>query len=392
MQVSLKKIYRLIIFTVILIVILWKFSSVLTFLSLILNILKPFIIGGIIAFILALPTKFLEEKFSKIKVFRSNKFMKKLLRPISFILALAVLIILIILLVNIIIPQLAESVTKLAVDINSGLPKLVEQIEEFTSNNENVTSFLSSVNLDYEAIQTKTVEFLKSGFSNILNLSFLTAVNLFTTVLNLVIAFIFSIYLIFGKENLIRQLQKVMRAYLKQRIIDRINYIASITNEIFSNFITGQLKEACILFLLFFIFMKIFSMPYAALISVIISVTSLVPIFGAFVGCLIGAFLILCVEPITALKFLILFLAIQQVEGNVIYPHVVGNSIGLPSIWVLVAVSIGGSLFGVVGIIFFIPLASILYRLFKEKVNKKLDENSTEQADNDLHENKGELE
>lgn len=147
-------------------------------------------------------------------------------------------------------------------------------------------------------------------------------------------------------------------------------------NETFSNFLSGQVIEAMILGILFFISMTIFRMPYALLIGVLIAITALIPIFGAFIGCILGAFLIVMVNPIQALWFIILFLVLQQIEGNFIYPHVVGNSVGLPSIWVLVAVTVGGSVMGVLGMILFIPLFSVIYSIIREVVNERIKENS----------------
>lgn len=372
MQGNLKKIYKLVIFTVGLIIVLWKLPEVLNFLGFILKVLNPFIIGGIIAFIVNLPMKFFESKLAKINAFKSNKVLKKLLRPLALVISLLILGLVLLVLINIVIPQLGESIGKLTVDINNNMSNVITWIEKITNNNQEIIKSISSLKIDYKTIINQIIEFAKSGFTNALSLSISAAYSVFSVVFNLVISFIFSIYILFGKENLIRQIQKVLKAYLKEKHIKRINYIASVSNDTFSNFIAGQLKEAIILGFMFLITMNIFKMPYPLLISVLISVTALVPIFGTFIGCAVGAFLILVINPTQAIQFIILFIVLQQIEGNAIYPYVVGGSIGLPSIWVLAAVSIGGSLFGIAGIIFFIPLTSIAYRLFKEHVNKKI--------------------
>jgi len=373
MQGNLKKIYKLVIFTVALIIILWKFAEVLKFLGFIFKVVKPFIIGGVIAFIVNLPMKFFETKLTKFKAFETNKYLKKVLRPLAMLLSILILVLVIIILINIVIPQLHQSIEKLAIDINANIPTITSWIKKVTFNNTDILNAITSLQIDYKSIINQVIEFAKSGFTNALSFSITAAYSVFSVIFNLVISFIFSIYLLFGKENLIRQFQKVMTAFLKDRHINRINYIANISNTAFSNFITGQLKEAIILGLMFLVTMNIFRLPYPLLISVLISVTALVPIFGTFVGCAIGAFLILVINPTQAIQFLILFIVLQQIEGNAIYPYVVGGSIGLPSIWVLTAVSIGGSLFGIAGIIFFIPIASIVYKLFKEYVNKKIE-------------------
>ena len=178
--------------------------------------------------------------------------------------------------------------------------------------------------------------------------------------LNLFIGLIFAIYVLAQKEKLKRQTRNLLQAYLKPSVSDAVWKVGKLTSITFQKFISGQCLEACILGTMFFITMTIFKIPYALLISVLIAVTSLIPIWGAFIGCIIGCFLIAVVNPMRALGFLIMFLILQQIEGNLIYPHVVGGSIGLPSIWVLAAVTVGGKLYGIVGMIFFIPICSVL--------------------------------
>ena len=190
--------------------------------------------------------------------------------------------------------------------------------------------------------------------------------------LNLFIGLIFAIYVLAQKEKLKRQTKNLLQAYLKQPVSETVWKVGKLTSITFQKFISGQCLEACILGTMFFITMSIFQIPYALLISVLIAVTSLIPIWGAFIGCIIGCFLIAVVDPMRALGFLIMFLIIQQIEGNLIYPHVVGGSIGLPSIWVLAAVTVGGKLYGIVGMIFFIPICSVLYTLLKENVRYRL--------------------
>ena len=174
------------------------------------------------------------------------------------------------------------------------------------------------------------------------------------------------------KERLGRQVRKVLQAFMPAKRVARVIYICSLSYRTFSNFITGQCIEAVILGTMFFIVMSIFQFPYALLVGVLIAFTALIPIFGAFIGCIVGALLILMVNPMQALMFVIMFLILQQIEGNLIYPHVVGNSVGLPSIWVLVAVTLGGNLMGVAGMLIFIPLMSVAYALFREWVYRRL--------------------
>ena len=164
----------------------------------------------------------------------------------------------------------------------------------------------------------------------------------------------------------------MFHAFMPAKRVERVIYICSLSYHTFSNFITGQCIEAVILGTMFFVTMSIFRFPYALLVGVLIAFTALIPIFGAFIGCIVGALLILMVDPMRALMFILLFLVLQQIEGNLIYPHVVGSSVGLPSIWVLMAVTLGGNLLGVAGMLIFIPLMSVLYSLFREWVNRRL--------------------
>ena len=187
-----------------------------------------------------------------------------------------------------------------------------------------------------------------------------------------VIAFVFACYILLQKEKLRVQVRKVMYAFLSEKRVEWCLEVSSLTARSFSNFLTGQCVEAMILGMMFFIAMTIFNMPYAMLVGVLIAFTALIPIFGAFIGCVIGAFLILMVDPLQALGFVIMFLVLQQIEGNLIYPKVVGSSVGLPSIWVLAAVTVGGSLMGVVGMLIFIPIVSVVYNLFRASVYKRL--------------------
>lgn len=198
------------------------------------------------------------------------------------------------------------------------------------------------------------------------------AVSIVNGVSTFAIGFIFAIYILFQKEVLGRQLCSLMNAFLPEPVVERTLYIAALAERTFSSFLTGQCVEAVILGVMFFVALSILRLPYALLVGVLIAFTALIPIFGAFVGLGIGAFLMLMVNPMDALIFTITFFVLQQIEGNLIYPHVVGGSVGLPSIWVLVAVTVGGSMMGVVGMLLFIPLCSVLYALLREAVHGRL--------------------
>ena len=222
-------------------------------------------------------------------------------------------------------------------------------------------------------IQT-AINFLKNGAGNVLNSTFTVAKTVINSLMNFFVAFVFACYILLQKEKLSVQIKKVLYAFLPLKAVDKTLEVASLSYKTFSSFVTGQCLEAVILGTMFFIVMSILRFPYALLVGVVIAFTALIPIFGAFIGCVIGTFLMLVSNPMQAVAFVILFLVLQQIEGNLIYPHVVGGSVGLPSIWVLVAVTVGGSLMGVVGMLIFIPLSSVVYALFREVVYKRLKE------------------
>ena len=213
---------------------------------------------------------------------------------------------------------------------------------------------------------------LGNGAGNVMNTTFNAVSNLVGGVGKFFIAFSFACYVLFQKEKLHVQVRKVFFAFIPKRKAEAALEICSLTYKIFSNFLTGQCLEAIILGCMFVVTMTILRMPYALLIGIIIAFTALIPIFGAFIGCALGAFMIFMVNPRQAVVFVIMFLVLQQIEGNLIYPHVVGNSVGLPSIWVLAAVSVGGNLMGVVGMLIFIPIVSVIYTLFREIVYLEL--------------------
>jgi len=214
--------------------------------------------------------------------------------------------------------------------------------------------------------------FFKSGAGSMLDSTIAAAKSIVEFFTTFFIAFVFAIYILLQKENLNIQVRKVLFAFVRKGRAEAILEVCSLTYNTFSSFLTGQCVEAIILGTMFVVVMGILRLPYALLVGILIAFTALIPIFGAFIGCAVGAFLIFMVDPMKAFMFIVLFLILQQIEGNFIYPHVVGNSVGLPSMWVLAAVSIGASLMGIVGMLIFIPLVSVIYALFREIVYLKL--------------------
>ena len=241
--------------------------------------------------------------------------------------------------------------------------------------------YIKGINIDWSALLQSVASFLTDGTKGVISGGIDAVSGIISGVTTFFIGFVFSIYVLFQKETLVRQLKKVMYALMPEQTNKKILEVMHIADTTFSNFLSGQCLEACILGSMFVISMTILRMPYAVLIGVLIAVTALIPIVGAFIGCIVGALLICMSNPLQALAFIILFLVLQQIEGNLIYPHVVGSSVGLPGIWVLVAVTVGGSLFGVAGMLTFIPLCSVAYALFRVYINRKADEKSVKNTE-----------
>jgi predicted PurR-regulated permease PerM len=358
-------------YIVVLAYILLNLNTVGNAIGTVISIIKPFIISIFVAFVLNLPMKFFEEKVLT-KLFKKNKKVNldKIKRPLALILTLVSVFGVIIGLIIFVIPQLVSSGSTL---INN-IPGYTTQLQIFmTENFKNQEVFDAVYNKALSMGQDilKLVGNMATSFAGQL---ITITLGLTSTIVNFTLAFITAIYILLSKEKLTLQLKKILYAYFKKERVDRILKVGKLTNYKFSKFVTGQCIEACILGGLCFIGMTIFGMPYPLLISIIIGVTALIPIFGAFIGIIPGVFIIFMVNPVTALWFVVLVLVIQQIEGNFIYPFVVGNSIGLSALWVLFAITVGGNSFGVIGMLLGLPLFGVLYTLFAESTNKKLEE------------------
>lgn len=361
---TLKQIRGLILFTAVVIVCLWKFDTVIAVLRFVLNVVYPFLLGGAIAFVLNVPMNFVECHICKTKT--------KYARGISLMVVLLGVAGILALVLFGLIPQLADTFANLGRSMQAFIPQVQEWADHWFHNNKEIMSFVNNLEFDWNKIMDAGMQFLRNGAGSVLESTINTAKNIIGALATFFIAFVFAMYILLQKEKLGRQAKKVLYAFVRKGRAEATLEVLALTYKTFSNFLTGQCVEAIILGAMFVIAMTIFRLPYALLTGIVIAFTALIPIFGAFIGCVVGVFLIFMVSPFKALVFIILFLVLQQIEGNLIYPHVVGNSVGLPSIWVLVAVSVGGSLMGIVGMLIFIPLMSVVYALFREVVYIKL--------------------
>lgn len=369
---NMRRIKELIVFTIVILIGFWKYTVVLDILSFILNIIFPFLLGAAIAFGLNVPMRFLEEKIFGNEKARKNKALQRLARPLSLVLTILIVIGVIALVLFVVIPELGSTILMLGKSIQDFVPKVQMWCEELFKSNKEVMAWADSLDMDWQKILNNMIEFLKNGAGNVLNSTMSAAKNIVSGVTTFFIAFVFSCYILLQKERLSVQVKKLLFAYLPEKRVQQILSVSALTYKTFSSFLAGQCLEALILGTMFFVAMTITRLPYALLVGVLVAFTALIPIFGAFIGCIVGAFLILMVDPLQAVFFVVMFLVLQQIEGNLIYPKVVGNSVGLPSIWVLAAVSIGGSLMGVVGMLVFIPMVSVIYALLRESVYFRL--------------------
>ena len=378
-KMSIKKIRELIVFTALLVVALWKFDVVLGVLKTIWDIIFPFVLGGAIAFLTNVPMSFLEKKiFENVK--KKNKIVRKLKRPISLILTIVLVVGVIALVMFGVIPQLTRTMGTLVTSINDFIPQMQSWIREFFHNNQEIMNLVDQIEFDPDQAIKWGISLLGNGAGNMMNTTMSAVGSIVSGVATFFIAFSFACYILFQKEKLHIQIRKVFFAFLPRQKADTFLKVCSLTYRTFVNFLAGQCLEAVILGSMFVVTLSILRMPYALLIGILIAFTALIPIFGAFIGCAVGSFLIFMVNPQQAILFVIVFLVLQQIEGNLIYPHVVGESVGLPSIWVLAAVTIGGNLMGIVGMLVFIPLLSVLYTIFREFVYLRLKKQNIKQV------------
>lgn len=374
-QENIRKIKEIILFTAVIIVCLWKYETVLDILFFVLNILTPFILGGAIAFVLNVPMNFVQRHLFDEERIKKSKVLQKMARPVSMVLVLIAVFGIVAIVMFILIPQLGETFANLGRSIQAFIPQLQEWAARLFNDNKEIMDTVNNLEFDWNKIMDTGINFFKSGAGSVVDSTITAAKSIVSGLTTFFIAFVFAIYILLQKEKLGVQAKKVLFAFVRRGRAEATVEVLSLTYNTFSSFLTGQCVEAVILGSMFAVSMTILKLPYALLVGMLIAFTALIPIFGAFIGCGVGAFLIFMVDPMKALIFVVLFLVLQQIEGNLIYPHVVGNSVGLPSIWVLAAVSIGGSLMGVVGMLIFIPIVSVVYALFREIVYLKLKKN-----------------
>lgn len=382
---------------------LQKLSVVATGVKWVFGIFSPVFTGLIIAFVLNLPMRSLEKLWDNgelgIKRFFGKRKLKKqkkqwaegqphipdtievrigkvssmLRRPICLLVSILIIIAILAAVVALVLPELGKTIILLV----EGVPDWLEEVKKwclkYAKEYPIVVETISKMNIDWESTAKSLLSLIGTGTIGVVGNTLTSVINAFGGIVDFIIALIFAIYVLLSKETLARQIKKLIQAFLSERARNTVLHIAGTSHGVFCAFITGQCIEAVILGSLCAVGMLIFRFPYAAMIGVLVGVTALIPVVGAFIGAGVGAFLILMNDPFQALMFIIFIVILQQIEGNVIYPKVVGSSVGLPAMWVLAAVTVGGGIGGIVGMLFAVPTASVLYTLLREATEKRLE-------------------
>ena len=331
------------------------------------DVLFPFVLGASLAFILNVPMRAIESVMGGVKKNGLRRGLSVLLTFIAVLMVLAVVFLLLI-------PQIGDTFESLGPKLLEFFNKVQTFVIDSVNNNPDLVALIGSElnNFDWAGLVQEAIKMVTNSVTAIVTGAFVAISTASSVLMDVVIAIVFAVYCLFQKETLARQGRKLVYAFLPEKTADYIIRVLRLANATFSNFFSGQCLEVCILGTMFAITMAIFRMPYIPLVSVLVAVTAFIPVVGAWVGCVLGAFFILVANPLQAVWFIVMFLALQQIENNLIYPKVVGTSIGLSGMWVLIAVGVGGSLMGVAGMFLMIPVTSVIYTLLSEYTDKRL--------------------
>lgn len=370
---TLKKLALLIVFTVITVFAVLRIGNIVNVVRYFFNALSPLLIGGCIAFVMNLLMRPLERLWFKIWKKRPE-FAQKTARAVCLTASSLIVLGAVTAVLFVIIPEIAETV----VNIVDMLPQYFDRLKNtwgiLSDQLAKYSIILPEFDIGSSVLFDKLMEIVSQGGQIVFDKTVGLTKGLFSIIFDIVVGFVFSLYILSGKERYGKKLKKLASAFLPQSHTDKLFEEISRVNRTFSKFVAGQLIEALIIGTLCFIGMLIFGFPYAPVVSVLVGVTALVPVFGAFIGTAIGAFLILVDSPIKAFWFVVFIIILQQLEGNIIYPHVAGRAVGLPGILVLGAVTLGGNLFGVLGMLLSVPVCSLVYFTIVELVGKRLEE------------------
>lgn len=379
---SIKKIIMIALGLIIFYLAIKNIAVVISYIGTFISFFTPFILGAALAFIINVPmTKiegFLFKKVPENPKTRLQRCAKTLKRPVSMLIALVLVFGVIVIAGIIIVPQVASGLESLA----EALPGAMDRLQDWISKNANkidiVENLMNKIDIDLDSVGRELANTAKGWATAMLDSGFSTVSNIVNGIFEFVIGLVFAIYILLQKEKLGRQGKQIVYATFTEKTADKIMYITGMTRDVFKGFISGQCVDGIINAILFFIILTILGIPYAVMLSIFSGFMAMIPIIGSFIGAGVGVIIVLIMDPSQVLYFIIMYIIVQQIDGNVIYPLIAGNSMGLPSIWVLMAVTVGGSMMGILGMILFIPICSVLYQLTRHYVLRRLDDNDVD--------------
>lgn len=363
-----RKILLIITFTVALIFAVFHLDKLRDMAAYLTGILMPFLVGIAIAFVLNVFVKLFENRIFSPLNKKNFKLWRHIRRPLSVVLSFLIVFLIVCFIIFFVLPEIASSIREFTVNLPEYLRRLSVQVTAWMNELNITQDFINTIRIDWSAVISQATQFTTDFMGSLVNVTMSVA----SGVISLVLSIIFSIYMLIGKEKLTKNLKRVLYAYLPKEKARRTVEVATLSNRIFSGFVAGQLTEALIIGVLCYIGMSIIGFPYALLISSVVCITSVVPILGAYLGGAVGGFILLLIDPMKCLWFLIFLVLLQQFEGNVIYPRVVGTMISLPGIWVLLAILVCGGILGIGGVLLGVPAASVVYTLIRTSTRDRL--------------------
>jgi len=351
---------------------IYYWSAISGIFATLLGAAAPVVIGFAIAYVLNILMSFYERHYFKKS--KKRKLVEKTKRPVCLTGAILTLLCIIALIVLLVVPELVDCVKFLVAKI----PPLIEELLNSSFVRENIPKGILArlSGIDWMSYVTKLIETVSSGIGDAVGVVVNAVTSAVSVIVTVFLSIIFSLYLLSDKDKLAAQSMRLMKNYLSEKTTKRVTYTVSVVDDCFHKYIVGQCLEAVILGVLCTVGMLIFRFPYAAMIGTLVGFTALIPVAGAYIGAGVGAVMMLTESPLTALLFLVFIVVLQQLEGNLIYPKVVGNSVGLPAIWVLAAVTVGGGLYGILGMLIGVPIAAAIYRLVREDVKRREESNA----------------
>ena len=359
---NMKKICVLITFSALMYWIVNNYRLFIDLLEFVIKAILPLILAVGISFVINVPMKQIENNIFNVKK-RKNK---RLIRVLSLLISIIIILGIIILLMFLIIPEVLEALT----NIGKSIPNASKFITGLIKRLDGISPFLSEklISLDYKNIIGSNL-----SFNNLVTIGISFLSGLVSKIIVLFIGFIISLYILIDKENLARQTKKILNAFFSKEVVSKIIKVIKVTNFTFTKFLTGQFLDAMLTGFIFFVVLSIFKIPYALILGVLFAFTALIPYIGAFITLVVGIILVCVSSPVMAIWYVLIFFLVQQFDDNLTYPKIVGGKVGLPALWSLLAVLVGGALFGVIGMIISIPIASILYGVLKDYINERLE-------------------